>query len=95
MSYHQRIMNIPAYDDAPFEYKEGHRDARHAAAEIASEADAEVERLRARELNALRLLLMAQHNWDWSVVCGIDIDRARDMTRTSAPLTAVSAEGET
>ena len=47
--YHARIMNIPAYGDAPFEYKEGHRDARHAAAEIALEAEAEVERLQARE----------------------------------------------
>ena len=56
--------------------------------------DAEVERLQARELNALRLLLMAQHNWDWSVVCDIDIDRARDMTRTSAPFTDVGAETE-
>ena len=56
MSYHVRIMNIPAYEDAPFEYKEGHRDARHAAAEIANEAEAEAERLQARE-RELRMVL--------------------------------------
>ena len=58
MSYHVRIMNIPAYEDAPFEYKEGHRDARHAAAEIANEAEAEAERLQAR-LDACASLLEA------------------------------------
>jgi uncharacterized small protein (DUF1192 family) len=43
---HQRIINIPIpYDDAPFEYREGHRDARHAAAEIAAEGDARIEAL--------------------------------------------------
>lgn len=46
----------------------------------------EVARLEARELNALRLLLMAQHNWSWSAVCDTDITAARIMTRTSAPL---------
>jgi hypothetical protein len=52
-SYHARVMNIR--DDATdemfpgssrFAYKTGHKDARHVAAEIASEADAEIERLR-------------------------------------------------
>lgn len=48
MNYHQRMMNIPLGDliaDSG-QYRNGHRDARHAAAEIANEADAEVERLR-------------------------------------------------
>lgn len=53
MNYHNRMMNIQ--DDvsggmSPGEnrvaYKVGHKDARHAAAEIALEADAEIERLR-------------------------------------------------
>lgn len=53
VSYHARVMNIR--DDATdemfpgssrFAYKTGHKDARHVAAEIASEADAELDRLR-------------------------------------------------
>ena len=51
-TYHARIMNIPAKTFAPGEmnevaYKLGHRDARHAAAEIATEADATEAQLRA------------------------------------------------
>ncbi len=44
MSYHGRIMNIRDGTDgaASIEYKRGHRDARHAAAEIALEADARI-----------------------------------------------------
>ncbi len=58
MDYHGRMMNIP-YDrlqetfdkndltlTARRPYKFGHRDARHAAAEIATEADREIDRLR-------------------------------------------------
>jgi len=53
MNYRGRIMNIErdpmlvagAPTDAAYFY--GHRDARHAAAEIASKADAEIDRLRA------------------------------------------------
>lgn len=54
MSYHNRIMNIqslPRMDDPPesgVAYKFGHRDARHAAAEIANGADAEIARLKER-----------------------------------------------
>ena len=51
MSYHQRMMNIPLGDliaDSG-QYRNGHRDARHDAAEIANEADAEIARL-TREL---------------------------------------------
>lgn len=51
MSYHQRTMNIQANPhEAEYRgegYAYGHRDARHAAAEIAAEADAEIERLTA------------------------------------------------
>lgn len=45
--YHARIINIPKPGDAPDSsaYNLGHRHARHAAAEIALEAEAEVERL--------------------------------------------------
>jgi catalase len=49
MNYHGRIMNIPINHPKAMtseNYKEGHRDARHDAAEIANEADAEIERLR-------------------------------------------------
>lgn len=43
---HGKIMNIPANPRNSQEYKRGHRDARHAAAELASELQAENERLR-------------------------------------------------
>jgi len=53
MSYHDRIMNISAeslHEDTlgqSMAYRRGQRDARHIAAEIANEADAEIERLKA------------------------------------------------
>jgi hypothetical protein len=53
MNLHGQIMNLAtpfagAYDeDVRDAYKCGHRDARHAAAELAHSADAEIERLRA------------------------------------------------
>ena len=56
MDYHGRIMNIEvdaasmAAAGKPrslrFAFKAGHRDARHAAAEVALEAQAEIARLR-------------------------------------------------
>jgi hypothetical protein len=47
-NYHARMMNIPCPEgrDIPMPYRHGHRDARHSAATIGSEADAEIERLR-------------------------------------------------
>jgi hypothetical protein len=58
-NFHGRMMNIQtdrmgaSFDRQPLRgrdiklaYKIGHRDARHAAAEIANEADFEIERLR-------------------------------------------------
>ena len=40
MDYHGRIMNLRSNPDAVSDtYMTGHRDARHAAAEIATEAD--------------------------------------------------------
>ena len=49
---HARIMKLRAREDGPFgspstriAYKTGHRDARHAAAELASEQDVVVEEL--------------------------------------------------
>ena len=54
MSLHNDIMNIPhAFDTYPWgrmekvSYVTGHRDARHAAAELAIKTDAEIERLTA------------------------------------------------
>jgi len=56
MDYHGRIMNIECLPPARMNqhpvdpecsaYRIGHRDARHAAAEIACEAQAEIARLR-------------------------------------------------
>lgn len=48
--YHRRMVNIqhgPTVIDSAH-YRNGHHDARHAAAEIANEADAEIAVLRAR-----------------------------------------------
>jgi len=52
MNFHGRIMNIQVTSvEAPMTpeqrsvYKRGHRDARHAAAEIANEADEQIQEL--------------------------------------------------
>ena len=54
MSLHDEIMSLPVKSDvegftisARTNYKQGHRDARHAAAELAVQADAEIAQLRA------------------------------------------------
>lgn len=53
MNMHGRMMNLPmtldARDAGPYAngYKQGHKDARHAAAEVAFNADACIEALRA------------------------------------------------
>lgn len=58
-NFHQRMMNIRT-PSSPLEgrssFLRGHRDARHAAAEIALEADREIERLQA-DLSRLKLQL--------------------------------------
>jgi hypothetical protein len=50
MNYHGRLMNLQPDYSSPeshaVAYKRGYRDARHAAAEVANEADSEIERLR-------------------------------------------------
>lgn len=76
--YHNRIMNIPpankeahVFYESDIEwvaYKFGHRDARHAAAEIALEAEREIEDLK-YTLNILRFwtegsLSCETHSWD-------------------------------
>lgn len=64
MDLHDQIMNLPAPDDitiagivtdggnrepsAVYAYKCGHRDARHAAAELATQADARIAELEAQ-----------------------------------------------
>ena len=53
MSYHDKIMSIPVsvtmseigLREHMVMYKKGHKDARHAAAEIAVQADARIEEL--------------------------------------------------
>ena len=51
MNFHGRIMNIQEAmphlpsDQLRHSYKEGHRDARHTAAEIANEADEQIREL--------------------------------------------------
>ena len=80
MNLHGQIMNLAvrkedklrAYsvgDALVYEY--GHRDARHAAAELALEADAEIERLRA-ENEALLLYKNMAEQYGLSVFADID-----------------------
>lgn len=74
-TYHSRIMNIPrhsagivdAFDIDSFEqgHRRGHKDAKHAAADIAGEADAEIARLQA-QVAELRSKLNEVHSW---IVC--------------------------
>ena len=74
--YHNKIMNIHG-DYISRSMKEGHRDARHAAAEIAAGADAEIDRLQKAYLGALeswsRVMkenhrLRAKNKWLWELV---------------------------
>jgi hypothetical protein len=61
---HAQIMNLPCKpdtqwpDDERWGYREGHRDARHAAAELATHAAAIVEELQ-QQLATVRLLARA------------------------------------
>ena len=68
--YHNRIMNIPAGEGMPHEnpsrtmYKTGHRDARHAAAEIAAEAEAAIHSLKAENEMLREALSAIVECWD-------------------------------
>lgn len=57
MSFHGQIMNIPSAVDALPAYLLGHRDARHAAAELANAADLQIENLTAENKKMKALLL--------------------------------------
>jgi hypothetical protein len=46
MNYAERVIELPCDEHAPRHYDDGFYDARFEAAEIAAEADAEIERLR-------------------------------------------------
>ena len=73
-NYHGQIMNLPAtpppdvtespVKDIRIAYKTGHRDARHAAAELAIQADARIEELeqllKERDRENLRLVAVVQ-----------------------------------
>lgn len=96
--FHARMMNIPC--ETPTDYnvnvgmgfKLGHKQARHAAAEIANEADAELTRLRS-DLAAMRealeplvaackmALKVADSGADWWIDCpdrgGLDAEMLR------------------
>jgi hypothetical protein len=57
MDLHASIMNIPAdRNRSDRAYKEGHRDARHAAAEMALAAEEEIERLKAENAALVKAL---------------------------------------
>jgi hypothetical protein len=47
MNYAERVIELPCDKHAPRHYDDGFYDARFEAAEIAADADAEIERLRA------------------------------------------------
>lgn len=87
MSYHNRVMNVPAdpvkadeFLAGSMAYKHGHRDARHAAAAIAAEADAEVAAKDAT-IGGLRKLL-AKHQWAGDDGDGAVCPECRGVPRT-------------
>lgn len=43
MNLHAQIMNIPAEDHNDLGYAQGHKDARHAAAELANDLDGKLD----------------------------------------------------
>lgn len=101
--FHGRMMNIqaPHYADS-YERKVGHRDARHAAAEIALEADAEIERLTAllhetqdRLATARGAALVQGRNFDPAVRAAMAEARreAREEAASIADAYAVECDG--
>jgi hypothetical protein len=92
---HASIMNIPAdRNRSDRAYKEGHRDARHAAAEMALAAEEEIERLKAENaalveaLQDVRIHLHAQGRRPEECYLMSVCDNALTFSRTE------SAEGE-
>jgi hypothetical protein len=78
--YHGRLMNLRTTGRRSVAYREGHRDARHAAAEIANEADAEIARLRETE-EALRKIKAGErhvHDGEEYVIL-LSAERCRDI----------------
>jgi hypothetical protein len=76
MSLHRQIMNLPDNVDAGAEsdafcrgYKYGHRDARHAAAELTLSADAEIERLRDALAIESSRKCASEHDCIWQPHC--------------------------
>lgn len=84
MNLHGKIMNLQA-QDSTHDYLRGHRDARHAAAELAAEADGLMDDLLAA-LEAgysdlrTRLIQYAQSNF------GASYDEAATYTDTAVPV---------
>jgi hypothetical protein len=79
MSLHDDIVNLPDASAAlfgsveeAFAYKVGHRDARHAAAELALAADARIAELEAR----LRTVAKYVEVWERAFLPGTDIHNA-------------------
>lgn len=92
-SLHDRIMNLPdgsdpAGDGDPFcrGHKHGHRDARHAAAELATEVDAELAALRAEcERKTKALEFIATHDSsEWPERCRNNVQMARAVIAAQA-----------
>jgi hypothetical protein len=70
MNLHNEIMNIPAMvptealvDGKSFAYKIGHRDARHAAAELSLKAEARIEELELLLAQARAMVNGATDEW--------------------------------
>ena len=67
-NYHGRIINIPSdvegmSNPSRVIYKTGHRDARHTAAQIASEADGVIEELYEALDDLLQLIETERPDW--------------------------------
>ena len=77
MSLHNDIMNIECdknhmqeYPELRLHYKQGHRDARHAAAELVLKADVEIAKLTKdfNELAAITNLILFHHERGLSLI---------------------------
>lgn len=97
--YHGRIMNIQHRRiAAPHNYVEGHRDARHAAAEIAAEADAELAAFKAERDRLREALERIVNEADHPLGCAIDGNEMGEIARAAlakpATPNAATAGGE-
>ena len=98
MIYHGKMMNvqwtaIQYTDGVPFDYISGHKEARHACAGIALEADAEIAALKARIAELEQTICEVWYGHDeWITMNGTD-DLAEKLEAIVARVEAANARG--